>query len=102
MATALITGATSGLGDYLARQLAADKFRVLVHGRDEVRCARLAKELTAQGFEAIPVVADLASLQDVKALGDEIAATEPQLDVLINNAGAGLPPGTPRELSEDG
>lgn len=90
MTTALLTGATSGLGRYLAEQLAASGIRVLVHGRDRQRTEDLAAELRKAGGEAEPYVADLASLAEVRRLAAEVAADHPRLDHLINNAGIGF------------
>ncbi|HEY9723300.1 MAG TPA: SDR family NAD(P)-dependent oxidoreductase, partial [Oscillatoriaceae cyanobacterium] len=76
--TILITGATSGLGRYLAEQLIREN-RVLVHGRDRQRTEQLAAELGGR-----PYVADLANLAEVRRLAAEVAAENPRLDVLIN------------------
>jgi NAD(P)-dependent dehydrogenase (short-subunit alcohol dehydrogenase family) len=98
--TALITGATGGLGTVLARDLAGRGWTVIVHGRDADRARRLADEL---GEPAVAVVADLASLDDVRRLAAEVKAATPHLDVLVNNAGVGFgPPDGSRELSADG
>jgi NAD(P)-dependent dehydrogenase (short-subunit alcohol dehydrogenase family) len=96
----LITGATSGLGRYLARQLASSGWQVLAHGRDPERVAELAAELDggARGY-----VADLASLGDVRELAALVRAQVPRLDVLVNNAGIGFgAPGEGRQVSADG
>lgn len=90
----LITGATSGLGRYLAERLARDS-DVLVHGRDRERTEQLAAQLGAR-----PYVADLADLAQVRRLAAEVAADHPRVDVLINNAGIGY--GKQREVSPDG
>ncbi|ANS69353.1 retinol dehydrogenase [Streptomyces lincolnensis] len=102
MSTILITGATSGLGRYLAFELVRAGHLVLAHGRDTARTERLVEELrtegTAEGF-----VADLASLARVRELGARVAEAHPDLDVLINNAGVGSgTPGSGREVSADG
>jgi NAD(P)-dependent dehydrogenase (short-subunit alcohol dehydrogenase family) len=98
--TVLVTGATSGLGERLARDLAADGWTVIAHGRDAARAKALADEL---GEPATAVVADLASLDDVRRLAAEVKAATDTLDVLVNNAGVGFgPPGAGRELSRDG
>ena len=96
----LITGATSGLGRYLARQLASSGWQVLAHGRDPARVADLTAEL---GGGARGYVADLASLGDVRELAALVRAEVPRLDVLVNNAGIGFgAPGEGRQVSADG
>ncbi|MEV0179127.1 SDR family NAD(P)-dependent oxidoreductase [Streptomyces sp. NPDC050625] len=102
MSTVLITGATSGLGRYVAFELVRSGHVVLAHGRDPERTRRLVEELRAEG-EAEGFVADLASLAQVRELGARVAQARPGLDVLINNAGVGAGPrGSGRELSADG
>ncbi len=83
----LITGATSGLGRYLATQLAGSGWQVLAHGRDPARVADLTAEL---GGGARGYVADLAWLGDVRELAALVRAEVPRLDVLVNNAGIGF------------
>jgi NAD(P)-dependent dehydrogenase (short-subunit alcohol dehydrogenase family) len=102
MSTLLITGATSGLGRYLAFELVRAGLLVLAHGRDRGRTERLVEELRTEG-DAEGFVADLASLAQVRELGRQVAAARPELNVLINNAGVGggAPDGD-RELSVDG
>jgi NAD(P)-dependent dehydrogenase (short-subunit alcohol dehydrogenase family) len=98
--TVLITGATSGLGRYLAEELAGCGWQVLAHGRDADRVEDLCQEL---GHDARGFVADLASLGDVRDLAAAVRAQVPRLDVLVNNAGVGFgPPGEARQLSADG
>jgi NAD(P)-dependent dehydrogenase (short-subunit alcohol dehydrogenase family) len=80
----LVTGATSGLGSETARRLAARGARVVVHGRDEAQAARVRDDL-GPGHEV--VVADFASLADVRSLAAELLARPEPLDVLVNNAG---------------
>ncbi|EFL36176.1 oxidoreductase [Streptomyces viridochromogenes DSM 40736] len=102
MSTILITGATSGLGRYVAFELVRSGHVVLVHGRDADRTERLAEELRAEG-DAEAFVADLASLARVRELAGHVADAHPELDVLVNNAGVGFgTPGAGRELSVDG
>ncbi|MFR0356011.1 SDR family NAD(P)-dependent oxidoreductase [Streptomyces sediminimaris] len=102
MSTILITGATSGLGRYVAFELVRAGHLVLAHGRDPGRTERLVAELRTEG-DAEGFVADLASLSQVRELGARVAAAHPGLDVLINNAGVGAgAPGAARELSADG
>ncbi|MFC9679891.1 SDR family NAD(P)-dependent oxidoreductase [Streptomyces sp. NPDC056948] len=102
MSTLLITGATSGLGRYVAFELVRAGHVVLVHGRDEDRTERLVEELRAEG-DAEGFVADLASLARVRELAAHVGDAHPELDVLINNAAVGAgPSGAGRELSADG
>ncbi|MGV9229150.1 SDR family NAD(P)-dependent oxidoreductase [Streptomyces nigra] len=102
MSTLLLTGATSGLGRYVAFELVRAGHRVLAHGRDADRTERLVEELRAHG-EADGYVADLASLGQVRELAAHVAGDHPELDVLINNAAiGGGPDPTRRELSADG
>ncbi|MFD8720989.1 SDR family NAD(P)-dependent oxidoreductase [Streptomyces sp. NPDC059629] len=102
MSTILITGATSGLGRYVAFELVRSGHVVLAHGRDPGRTEQLVAELRTEG-DAEGFVADLASLARVRELGAHVADAHPDLDVLINNAGIGAgTPGSGRELSTDG
>jgi len=102
MSTVLITGATSGLGRYVAFELVRSGHVVLAHGRDPGRTESLVEELRTEG-DAEAFVADLASLAQVRELGAHVADAHPDLDVLINNAGVGAgSPGAARELSADG
>ena len=95
--TALVTGATDGLGRAVAGELAADGWTVLLHGRDE---GRGQAALEAVGGDARLYLADLASLDEVRALADAVLGAEQRLDVLVNNAGIGG--SGPREKSRDG
>jgi len=98
--TVLITGATSGHGRYLARQLARSGWIVLAHGRDPKRTNELVGEL---GGGARPYVADMAALAAVRGLAEQVRKDVPRLDVLVNNAGIGFGgPGAHRQVSQDG
>ncbi|WP_350350878.1 SDR family NAD(P)-dependent oxidoreductase [Microbacterium sp. A8/3-1] len=79
--TALVTGASAGIGEAIARRLAADGARLLVHGRDEQRTRRVAEALDAE-----LIVADLAEASGLDAVLAAIEAVG-TLDVLVNNAG---------------
>ena len=88
--TVVITGATSGIGQVAAERLAAMGARLVLVARDKTRgeaeLARL-RSLTPGINHAIHY-ADLSLLAEVKRVAAEIAAAEPRIDVLINNAGA--------------
>lgn len=102
--TALVTGATSGLGRAVATALAQQGVHVLVHGRDRQRTQALAEELDGTAGGARPLVADLSSLARVRELALEVRARNRPLHVLINNAGigAGRAPYKQRETSAEG
>jgi NAD(P)-dependent dehydrogenase (short-subunit alcohol dehydrogenase family) len=89
--TVLITGSTDGVGKGVALLAARDGARVLVHGRDRKKGEAVLEEVRAAGSkDAQLYVADLASLDEVRRLADEVAARETRLDVLVNNAGVAL------------
>lgn len=101
--TALVTGATDGVGRVVAARLGAAGFRVLVHGRDLARGAATVREIEQAGGSAAFLPADLASLDEVRGLAKAVAATTDRLHLLINNAGIGTAGSTPgRQTSTDG
>lgn len=87
--TALITGASSGLGEVFARRLAARGYNLLLTARREERLNKLRDELQAEhSITAEVFVADLAKAEDVDRLAGRIAELG-SLDMLVNNAGFG-------------
>ncbi len=102
--TALITGATDGLGRGVAERLAAAGADLHIHGRDAGRLEATAAELGEAGGRITTHRGDLASLDQVRALSDEVAASTEQLHLLISNAGigGGAPDLPTREESSDG
>ncbi len=101
--TALITGATDGVGRVAAREVAQQGWRVLVHGRDRTRGDALVREIERAGGSAFFLAADLASLAEVRRLADAVKQQTDRLDLLINNAGIGSVGSAPgRQTSADG
>jgi len=87
--TIVITGATSGIGEVAAIRLAEQGARIVFTARDKIRAAATMEKLRrANGaVEHAVHLADLSLLAEMKRVAGEIAE-EPQIDVLINNAGA--------------
>ena len=81
--TALVTGATSGIGREIALELAGLGAEVVVHGRSAERGAKTVSEIENTGGKARFVAADLGDADDVRRLAAEAGA----VDILINNAG---------------
>jgi short-subunit dehydrogenase len=85
--TALVTGASGGIGAYIARRLAREGMTVAVSGRREDALASVVAELRGIGVGAEAVPADLADVNQVPSLIDRVEAVVGPLDVVINNAG---------------
>jgi NAD(P)-dependent dehydrogenase (short-subunit alcohol dehydrogenase family) len=101
--TALVTGSTDGVGYLVASRLGAAGARVLVHGRNAERGRRQVADITAAGGNAELLLADLASLAEVRRLAAEVGQRTDRLDLLINNAGIGAGRhGEGRQTSADG
>ncbi|MER5410527.1 SDR family oxidoreductase [Streptomyces sp. NPDC002769] len=81
--TALVTGATAGIGRAVALQLAHEGAEIVVHGRDEDRGADVVTEIEKAGGTARFVQADLSDPAEVERLAREAG----DVDVLVNNAG---------------
>jgi NAD(P)-dependent dehydrogenase (short-subunit alcohol dehydrogenase family) len=99
--TVVITGATSGLGLIAAERLAALGARLVLVARSRRRGEAALARLAAQspGNAHSIHYADLSRLAEMKRVGAEIAAAEPRIDVLINNAGCLF---GSRQVTEDG
>jgi NAD(P)-dependent dehydrogenase (short-subunit alcohol dehydrogenase family) len=81
--SALVTGATSGIGRAAAEELGRHGAEIVVHGRDADRGSAVAGTITAEGGKARFVAADLSDPAQVDRLVDQAGA----VDVLVNNAG---------------
>ena len=81
--SALVTGATSGIGRAVAERLAGRGAEVVVHGRDAVRGSAVVDTITAEGGKARFVAADLSDPAQPGYLAEQAGV----VDVLVNNAG---------------
>ncbi|GBQ70368.1 oxidoreductase [Ameyamaea chiangmaiensis NBRC 103196] len=94
--TVLVTGATAGFGQAIARRLVGDGHRVIATGRRKARLDELAAEL---GASLLPFVLDMNDREALRALPDTLPDGWREVDVLVNNAGLAL--GTERSQSAD-
>jgi NAD(P)-dependent dehydrogenase (short-subunit alcohol dehydrogenase family) len=96
----LITGATSGIGEVTARELARRGMHVIIVGRSAGRvAATVARIKQATGVEVETLIADLSSQAGVRSVAEAFLQRHQRLDVLINNAGGFF---ASRQVSADG
>ncbi len=88
--TALVTGATDGIGKETALRLAEKGARVLIAGRNPEKGAQAVADINAQTgrADAMFLAADLSTQRDVRGLAEAVKQATDRLDVLVNNAGA--------------
>lgn len=100
---ALVTGSTDGLGRELALRLGLSGHHVIVHGRNAERGRAVVEEIEARDGSASLIIADLASMAQVRELAATVLRDYERLDVLVNNAGIGRgADGATREESQEG
>ena len=92
--TAVVTGASSGIGAATALRLAAEGFHVVAAARRTERLESLVEEATRQGGRASAVTCDVTSERDVAGLVNAVRAIGAPVTLLVNNAGGarGLDP----------
>ena len=93
---ALVTGATSGIGEACARRLLAAGYRVIITGRNVARLNALRDEL---GHDILPLVFDVRDREVTEMCVTSLPETWKEIDVLVNNAGLAL--GLDREYEGD-
>src|ERR1700731_3331646 len=81
--TALVTGATAGLGKEIALRLARYHLQVVIDRSDAARGQAVAEQIQAAGGQARFIAADLSDPADIKHLAEQVG----DIDVLVNNAG---------------
>jgi short-subunit dehydrogenase len=85
----IVTGASSGIGAQLARDLAARGMKVALLARRTERLRALAEEIARQGGEALPVTCDVADRAGVESAVRKVIDRYGAVDLLVNNAGYG-------------
>lgn len=88
--TALITGATSGIGEACARKFANEGYNLILTGRKEDRLNALKDEFEKAGAEVLLLIFDVRDRQKAKEAVESIEGKWKNIDVLINNAGLAL------------
>ncbi|HEY2885173.1 MAG TPA: SDR family oxidoreductase [Rhizomicrobium sp.] len=88
--TVVVTGGTSGIGEVAALRLAEKGARIVLIARDQTRAAATLAKLKNANPSAAHAAhyGDLSALAEMKRVAGEVAAAEPRIDVLVNNAGA--------------
>lgn len=85
--TAIITGASSGIGQATAKELASKGYHVMLAARREDRLVELKKEIEDAGGSAQYKVTDVTSADEMKSLAEAALEKTGNIDVLVNNAG---------------
>jgi 3-oxoacyl-[acyl-carrier protein] reductase len=86
--TAIVTGASRGIGHSIAQRLASDGFAVVVnHAGNADEAQKVVNEIRAADGEAVAIKADVSKPDDVKQLFDKTIETFGRVNVVVNNAG---------------
>jgi NAD(P)-dependent dehydrogenase (short-subunit alcohol dehydrogenase family) len=88
--SAIVTGASSGIGLAITRRLAADGFAVTLVARGQKRLDTVTDELRRAGYEVAAVAADVCDEDDIQRVLRAHGERHGSLDVLVNNAGMGV------------
>ena len=100
--TALVTGATAGIGAAFAEQLAEAGHDLVLVARDAARLEAAAARLRAEHGVAVEVLAaDLSDREQARRVAERAGSRERPVDVLVNNAGFGVPEDFPRTDPDD-
>jgi NAD(P)-dependent dehydrogenase (short-subunit alcohol dehydrogenase family) len=99
--TVIVTGATNGIGEITARELARAGAEVVIISRSAEKCQKTVRDIQTQtGNQHVSyIAADLSSLAEMRRAADEFKAKHKHLHVLVNNAGAIF---NERQVSPDG
>jgi NAD(P)-dependent dehydrogenase (short-subunit alcohol dehydrogenase family) len=100
--SAIVTGAGSGIGEAIARELAAGGAAVLVADIDMAAATRVASDIAAAGGTASAGRVDVADAESVRMMVDSAVKAHGRLDLAVNNAGIGGPIATVADYPLDG
>ena len=85
---ALVTGGSRGIGEGIVRRLASDGAAVaFTWSNSEDKATRLANEIDAAGGQVLPIKADSASAEDIRATVNRVVKEWGEIDIFVNNAG---------------
>ena len=85
--TALITGASRGIGQAIAKGFAKAGADLVLVSRNSKSLGNVSKEISRLGRKALPIVADIGIADEIKKAVDEALLVFPRIDILVNNAG---------------
>lgn len=85
---ALVTGSTSGIGEQIAKTLAGEGVRVIVHGRRRDAATRVVEEIRAKGGTAVAAIGNLGSDEETAIVVEAARSAFGDVDILVNNAGS--------------
>jgi len=83
---AVVTGASRGIGEAIAKAYAERGARVVVSSRKQAACDEVAGEITAAGGDAVAIACHIGDMDALQQLFDEVGRRYGRLDVLVNNA----------------
>ncbi len=86
----IITGASSGIGKALAERFGKAGAKIVITGRNEANLMETSQQLTQQGIDNLPLVADVSVEDDNRRMAEQTLAHYGKIDVLINNAGISM------------
>ena len=86
----IVTGASYGIGESIAREFAKNGSKVVLAARSEIRLSDIVKELKAENHEAIFVKTDVTIESDCKRLIEKTVEKYGKINILINNAGISM------------